>query len=41
MIQHLNGEIFCESDIGMGAKFTFYIEVKCHKDDIGFSDQDQ
>ena len=37
----MNGEIFCESDVEKGAKFTFYIEVRCHKDDIGYSNQEQ
>lgn len=30
VIQHMNGEIFCESKVGMGAKFIFYIQAQCY-----------
>lgn len=37
----MNGEILCESKIGMGAKFIFYIQAGCYQDDKGFSIEEQ
>lgn len=37
VVQHMKGEIFCESEKGQGAKFTFYINVGCLLGDYGLN----
>ncbi len=36
----MKGEIFCESEKGQGAKFTFYIKVGCHNGDTGLNQEE-
>jgi len=37
VVQHLKGEIFCESEKNIGSKFTFFIKIENKYEDIGLS----
>ena len=37
VVQHMKGEIFCESEKSQGAKFTFYIKVGSLLGDLGLN----
>ena len=36
-VQHMDGEIFCESEKDKGSKFTFFIKAENKLGDIGLS----
>ncbi len=37
VVQHMDGEIFCKSEKGKGAKFTFKVLTYCQNEDQGLS----
>ena len=41
VVQHMNGEIHCESEVRKGTKFVFYIQVESYANDSGLSHSEQ